>query len=54
MSESILKLQNVTMKFGGVTALNDVTFDIKKQEILGLIGPNGAGKTTVFNVITGV
>ena len=54
MSESVLKLQNVTMKFGGVTALNDVTFDIKKQEILGLIGPNGAGKTTVFNVITGV
>lgn len=54
MSESILKLQNVTMQFGGVTALNDVTFDIKKQEILGLIGPNGAGKTTIFNVITGV
>ena len=54
MSESILKLQNVTMQFGGVTALNDVTFEIKKQEILGLIGPNGAGKTTIFNVITGV
>jgi len=54
MSESVLKLENVTMQFGGVVALNDVSFDIKKQEILGLIGPNGAGKTTVFNVITGV
>ncbi len=54
MSGPILKLQNVTMQFGGVVALNDVSFEIKKQEILGLIGPNGAGKTTVFNVITGV
>lgn len=54
MSEVILKLENVTMQFGGVVALDDVSFDIKKQEILGLIGPNGAGKTTVFNVITGV
>lgn len=42
------------MKFGGVTALGDVSFDVKEKEILGLIGPNGAGKTTVFNVITGV
>lgn len=54
MSASILSLKSVTMRFGGVTALNDVTFDVKEKEILGLIGPNGAGKTTVFNVITGV
>ena len=54
MSSSILSLRNVTMRFGGVTALNDVTFDVNQGEILGLIGPNGAGKTTIFNVITGV
>lgn len=54
MSTSILSLKSVTMRFGGVTALNDVTFDVKEKEILGLIGPNGAGKTTIFNVITGV
>lgn len=54
MSSPLMELKGVTMKFGGVVALNDVTFDVKKQEILGLIGPNGAGKTTVFNVITGV
>ena len=54
MSKSLIELKNVTMKFGGVTALSDVTFDVKEKEILGLIGPNGAGKTTVFNVITGV
>ena len=54
MSETVLQLEKVTMQFGGVVALNDVSFEIKKQEILGLIGPNGAGKTTVFNVITGV
>ena len=52
MSTSLIELKNVTMKFGGVTALGDVSFDVKEQEILGLIGPNGAGKTTVFNVIT--
>jgi branched-chain amino acid transport system ATP-binding protein len=54
MSETILSLQNVTMKFGGVTALNDLNLEIKRGEILALIGPNGAGKTTVFNVVTGV
>ena len=54
MSTPIMSLKNVTMQFGGVKALNDVSFDINKQEILGQIGPNGAGKTTVFNVVTGV
>ena len=54
MTEPLLSLKNVTMKFGGVTALNEVSFDVKPKEILGLIGPNGAGKTTIFNVITGV
>ena len=54
MSEVLLALSNVTMRFGGVTALGDVNIQVKKGEILALIGPNGAGKTTVFNVITGV
>jgi branched-chain amino acid transport system ATP-binding protein len=54
MSEVLLSLQNVTMKFGGVTALGEVNLEVKKGEILALIGPNGAGKTTVFNVVTGV
>lgn len=54
MSEILLSLKDVTMKFGGVTALNEVNLEVKKGEILALIGPNGAGKTTVFNVVTGV
>lgn len=54
MSEKLLELQGVTMKFGGVTALNNVNFHVNRGEICALIGPNGAGKTTVFNVITGV
>ena len=54
MSEILLSLENVTMKFGGVTALGAVNLEVKKGEILALIGPNGAGKTTVFNVVTGV
>lgn len=50
----MLKIDNVTMRFGGVIAVNNFTADIKDGEIVGLIGPNGAGKTTVFNVVTGV
>ena len=52
--EVVLKLDHVTKRFGGLTAVGDVTFEIKKGEIYGLIGPNGAGKTTIFNLITGV
>jgi len=54
MTESILEVTDLTLKFGGLTALDSVTFEIRKGEILGLIGPNGAGKTTCFNAITGV
>ena len=54
MSEVLLDFNNVTMQFGGVTALSEVTLQIQRGEILGLIGPNGAGKTTCFNVMTGV
>jgi branched-chain amino acid transport system ATP-binding protein len=54
MPKKILELKNVTIKFGGVTALNEVNFHVNEGEICALIGPNGAGKTTVFNVVTGV
>ena len=50
---SLLSLQHVTKIFGGLVAVNDVTFDVEQGSIVGLIGPNGAGKTTVFNLITG-
>ncbi len=49
----ILQLDKVTMRFGGVKAINELSFSLKDKEIYGLIGPNGAGKTTAFNVITG-
>lgn len=50
----MLKIDNMTMKFGGVIACNQFNANIEKGQIVGLIGPNGAGKTTVFNVVTGV
>jgi len=54
MTGPLLKIDRVTMQFGGLKAVCDFDLSIGKGELVGLIGPNGAGKTTVFNVITGV
>ena len=54
MAEPVLHIENLTMQFGGVMAVNDLSMDIYPGEIVALIGPNGAGKTTAFNCITGV
>ena len=54
MSEQVLKIENVTMQFGGVVAVDNLNLEINQGEIVALIGPNGAGKTTAFNVVTGV
>jgi branched-chain amino acid transport system ATP-binding protein len=51
--EPILQIRDITKRFGGLTALSEVSFDVYQGEILGVIGPNGAGKTTLFDVITG-
>ena len=50
---SLIELRNVTKKFGGLTAVNNLSFLLEERQILGLIGPNGAGKSTVFSVMTG-
>lgn len=51
---NILQVKDVTMQFGGIIAVNQVSLELKEQELVGLIGPNGAGKTTLFNALTGV
>ncbi|MCR5267958.1 MAG: ABC transporter ATP-binding protein [Lachnospiraceae bacterium] len=54
MSKNVLHVENLTMQFGGVVAVDNLTMDVNEGEIVALIGPNGAGKTTAFNAITGV
>jgi branched-chain amino acid transport system ATP-binding protein len=54
MSASLLELEKITIRFGGLTAVSEVNLRVGEGELVGLIGPNGAGKTTVFNMITGV
>ncbi len=54
MAEHVLKVENLTMQFGGVIAVNNFSMEVNKGETVALIGPNGAGKTTAFNAITGI
>lgn len=54
MAETVLKIENLGISFGGLKAVQDLNMEIKEQQLYGLVGPNGAGKTTVFNMITGV
>jgi branched-chain amino acid transport system ATP-binding protein len=54
VKRAVLELAKVTMRFGGLVAIEDLSFDLEEGALMGLIGPNGAGKTTAFNVVTGV
>lgn len=54
MNENVLEVKSLSISFGGLKAVQNVTFDLKRGELLGLIGPNGAGKTTLFNMLSGV
>ena len=54
MTEALLEVDGVTKRFGGLSALNELSFEVREGEIVSVIGPNGAGKSTVFNVITGL
>ena len=54
MAETVLKIENLGISFGGLKAVQDLNLEIKEKQLYGLVGPNGAGKTTVFNMITGV
>lgn len=53
MSDFVLSVENLTRRFGGLVAVNDVSFNLRKGDLLSIIGPNGAGKTTMFNLVTG-
>ncbi len=54
MPENVLRLEDITMQFGGVVAVNNLSLEVNRNEIVALIGPNGAGKTTAFNCVTGI
>ena len=54
MTKNVLHVENVTMQFGGVVAVNNLSLDVEEGQIVALIGPNGAGKTTAFNCVTGI
>ena len=53
MTPATLSVENLTVRFGGVTAVDEVSFDVHPGEVVGLIGPNGAGKTTIIDAVTG-